>query len=74
MGRKRAPLARRIPGHMVGDVLVGDVLVGDVLVGDVLVGDVLVGDVFADDCGAVHSLRKVNTGISRRLLRLSTAT
>jgi hypothetical protein len=69
MGRKRAPLARRIPGHMVGDVLVGDVLVGDVLV-----GDVLVGDVFADDCGAVHSLRKVNTGISRRLLRLSTAT
>ncbi|MEY4691565.1 MAG: hypothetical protein RIT19_1890 [Verrucomicrobiota bacterium] len=54
MGRKRAPLARRIPGHMVGDVLVGDV--------------------FADDCGAVHSLRKVNTGISRRLLRLSTAT
>jgi hypothetical protein len=64
MGRKRAPLARRIPGHMVGDVLVGDVLVGDVLV----------GDVFADDCGAVHSLRKVNTGISRRLLRLSTAT
>ena len=64
MGRKRAPLARRIPGHMVGDVLVGDVLVGDVLV----------GDVFADDCGAVHSLRKVNTGISRRLLRLNTAT